>query len=386
MKSYEQQAFEATASVHDIPGNYQGALNAVVFQVNDVLGGLGSWETNFQFSGMDLADFLARRSELIGDTLSDTAKKIGGIIGAAPEVIDGLPDFSAQDRSHYHQALSDFKTSPHMAIYNLNKNNPFVWSQNIIRVALDDIVYSEARDTFKISPASSDYQIDRSVSSPQVGRAMKVGLDDLVYSQGYEDAKTSPVSGKYFFQRHASSKRASQAMTTGLDSLVYGSARRIIGISPISANHQVKNQASSPKAANIIIDDMAVPRQKAAGSDWSERVRQATNTPPPRPPRQEAAPKPKPQKTPYQLFMTDLRSKDRDTFETIRAFDEVDVARVIATVKHLREKDPTITDKQIAIKYARASNNAEEASPERKRATQIVMALMGNKVSGQLPF
>ena len=85
--------------------------------------------------------------------------------------------------------------------------------------------------------------------------------------------------------------------------------------------------------------------------------------------------------------MTTLRNaEDRGLLSTIRGFERTEVAKVIATVKHLRKNNPEITDKEIALKYARLSNNAERSSPTRQRATQIVMSLMGNKVSGKLPF
>ena len=45
-----------------------------------------------------------------------------------------------------------------------------------------------------------------------------------------------------------------------------------------------------------------------------------------------------------------------------------------------------ISDREILISYMKISNNTPNPTVEQKQATQIVMTMMGNKVSGKLPF
>lgn len=395
-----QQAFEATTSLEHFSDNYQRALNDVVTGSNEIMGGLGSWVTNFEYSGMNLSDFLTRRTEMIGDTLSDTSMRIGEIIDAAPDILLGLSDFLDGSDKAYFNAASSINENPNMTILALNQRVGSTIVRSAIRAALDDTIYSSVRADFDVFPAAGRYKLDRTASSSVALRAMKVGLDDLVYDQGREMSwRGARTSVKDYFSEYASSVRAASAMATGIDGIVYESADQL-GSNFALPTKEIQAGASTPEASKIIIstllaargqaDTSEQPRQTRTGSEWSERARHARagTTPPPR---EEAAPEPpkpeaEPEKTPYELLMDKLEIEDRLMFETVRAFDEKDVTRVMATVKRLREKNPKITDKQIAIKYARASNNVETTNPDRQRATQILMAFMDNKVSGELPF
>ena len=196
--------------------------------------------------------------------------------------------------------------------------------------------------------------------------------------------------------RHlASSTVANGAMHVGVDDITFRKARADYTYNPAASLRLIRHLASSTNAgdkfeAEVRKNDATTNQQRGTGSSSQSggQNRQQRDSRQDRQ-RQSASSSRENSRAPnaYDELMTTLRNaEDRGLLSTIRGFERTEVAKVIATVKHLRKNNPEITDKEIALKYARLSNNAERSSPTRQRATQIVMSLMGNKVSGKLPF
>ena len=307
--------FESTSSILHLPANYEAALVEVTNESLIALGGLESWVADFEQSGMSLEGFTSQRSQLIGDTFSDTTRAVSGIINSAPGILDGLRDFSQTDRA----------------------------------------LWANARADYTYNPASSLRLMRHRASSAAANGAMHVGVDDITYRKGRADYTYNPAASLRLMRHLASSTNASDKFEAEVRK------------NDATTNQQRGTGSSSQSGGqNRQQRDSQQDRQRQSASTSRENSR-APNA--------------------YDELMTTLRrAEDRGLLSTIRGFERTEVAKVIATVKHLRKNNPEITDKEIALKYARLSNNAERSSPTRQRATQIVMSLMGNKVSGKLPF
>ena len=307
--------FESTSSILHLPANYEAALVEVTNESLIALGGLESWVADFEQSGMSLEGFTSQRSQLIGDTFSDTTRAVSGIINSAPGILDGLRDFSQTDRA----------------------------------------LWANARADYTYNPASSLRLMRHRASSAAANGAMHVGVDDITFRKARADYTYNPAASLRLMRHLASSTNASDKFEAEVRK------------NDATTNQQRGTGSSSQSGGqNRQQRDSQQDRQRQSASTSRENSR-APNA--------------------YDELMTTLRrAEDRGLLSTIRGFERTEVAKVIATVKHLRKNNPEITDKEIALKYARLSNNAERSSPTRQRATQIVMSLMGNKVSGKLPF
>lgn len=79
--------------------------------------------------------------------------------------------------------------------------------------------------------------------------------------------------------------------------------------------------------------------------------------------------------------------------KTIKGYDPSEVLMIVNTIRYLRDQDPELTDKKIALRFIRKSDLAEgeasqdpERAERRKRLTQIVMTLLNNNINGKFPF
>ena len=221
--------FESTSSILHLPANYEAALVEVTSESLVALGGLESWVADFEQSGMSLEGFTSQRSQLIGDTFSDTTRAVSGIINSAPGILDGLRDFSQTDRT----------------------------------------LWANARADYTYNPAASLRLIRHLASSTNAG-------DKFEAEVRKNDATTNQQRG------------------TGSSSQSGGQ------------NRQQRDSRQDRQ------------RQSASSSRENSRAPNA-----------------------YDELMTTLRNaEDRGLLSTIRGFERTEVAKVIATVKHLRKNNP----------------------------------------------
>ena len=344
MKSQFQgaQTLESSQTVKELKANYDLALSDVLTPRDSALSNLGSWVSEFENSGLTLVDFTRQHSERVYETLFETSQEIGRIISSVPEILDGIEDFLPVDRLEYHKA----------------------------------------RRTYSSHPSTTLRMLDRTSSSRRATQAMRAGLDDLVLMTARRTFRSYPISTINNLERDASGRRATQAMRAGLDDLVLMTARRNYPKFPTRTIYDLERDASGRRAATKIKEHLVTPYDDPSAEDSKSQnpyeesrtsysqTQESTRTSPA-----------------YDDLLSSLRRLgDRSILTTIESFDPSEVSKVVATVKYLRDKHPEITDKEIALKYTRLSNNAENTSPERMRATQIVLTLMGNKISGTLPF
>lgn len=315
--------FERTQSVLHLPANYEAALLEATEPGQIALRGYINWVADFERSGLSYSQFAAQRAQIIGDTFSDTSRRVAGLMRTIPEVVEGLRDLSAQDRTAYATLRKDYSTFP----------------------------------------SSSRTDAKNRASSPNAYQAMHIGIDDLTYAQLRKDYSTFPTSSREDARERASGDATYHKMEEELYR-EYPSAGR----QRFSSGGNRQNEG----------------HQQHTGSGHRQQRSHSSAGGQSRPRAEKARTR---QSTAYDELMTTLRhGADRGLVSTIESFDRAEVAKVIATVKFMREVNPEVTDKQIALKYNRLSNNSEKTTPERQRATQIVMALMGGSINGQLPF
>jgi hypothetical protein len=304
MKSQFQgaQSLESSQTVKELKANYDLALSDVLAPRESALSSLGSWDSEFDSSGLTLVDFTRQHSELVCETLFETSQEIGRIISLVPEILDGIEDFLPVDRQEYHKA----------------------------------------RRTYSSHPSTTLRKLDRTSSSRSAAKTMRAGLDDLVLMTAQRNYPRFPTRTIYNLERDASGRRAATKI-----------------------HEHIETPFDDSSAEDSYTQDSYEESHTS-----SNQTKESTRTTPA-----------------YDDLLSSLRRLgDRSILTTIESFDPSEVSKVVATVKYLREKHPEITDKEIALKYTRLSNNAENTSPERMRATQIVLTLMGNKISGTLPF
>ena len=279
---------ETTQSVLELPQNYEAALVSVVSASETALQGLALWLPQYERRGkVDFEQFLKHHGQLVGDTLSDTSRKVNQIISTVPEILDGVSDFSREDRDVWQKARIRYPrtTNKPSVIANLEMNASSIKASS----AMEDELFKIYPKTETRGNSYSDY---------------RTNFDDL-------------------FGTH-----------TG-------------------------------------------PRPGGNGNGRQQQDRQTTP-----PPRTEA-----PEKDSYDEVMDKLRlGVDQSIYTTMQSFERAAVKKVIATVKYLRESNPEITDREIAVRYCRLSNNTQHAAPQRVESTKIIMTLMGGKISGTLPF
>ena len=347
--------FESTSSILHLPANYEDALVEVTSESLVALGGLESWVADFEQSGMSLEGFTSQRSQLIGDTFSDTTRAVSGIINSAPGILDGLRDFSQTDRTLWANARADYTYNPAASLRLMRLRASSAVANGAMHVGVDEITFRKARADYTYNPAASLRLMRHLASSTVANGAMHVGVDDITFRKARADYTYNPAASLRLIRHLASSTNAGDKFEAEVRK------------NDATTNQQRGTGSSSQSGGqNRQQRDSRQDRQRQSASSSRENSR-APNA--------------------YDELMTTLRNaEDRGLLSTIRGFERTEVAKVIATVKHLRKNNPEITDKEIALKYARLSNNAERSSPTRQRATQIVMSLMGNKVSGKLPF
>ena len=387
--------FESTSSILHLPANYEAALVEVTSESLVALGGLESWVADFEQSGMSLEGFTSQRSQLIGDTFSDTTRAVSGIINSAPGILDGLRDFSQTDRTLWANARADYTYNPAASLRLMRLRASSAVANGAMHVGVDEITFRKARADYTYNPAASLRLMRHLASSTVANGAMHVGVDDITFRKARADYTYNPAASLRLMRHLASSTVANGAMHVGVDDITFRKARADYTYNPAASLRLIRHLASSTNAgdkfeAEVRKNDATTNQQRGTGSSSQSggQNRQQRDSRQDRQ-RQSASSSRENSRAPnaYDELMTTLRNaEDRGLLSTIRGFERTEVAKVIATVKHLRKNNPEITDKEIALKYARLSNNAERSSPTRQRATQIVMSLMGNKVSGKLPF
>ncbi len=321
---------ETTQSVLELPQNYEAALVSVVSASETALQGLALWLPQYERRGkVDFEQFLKHHGQLVGDTLSDTSRKVNQIISTVPEILDGVSDFSREDRDVWQKARIRYPrtTNKPSVIANLEMNASSIKASSAMRAGLDDIVFGEARSRYP-----------RTTNKPSVIANLEM---------------------------NASSIKASSAMEDELFK--------------IYPKTETRGNSYSDYRTNF--DDLfgthTGPRPGGNGNGRQQQDRQTTP-----PPRTEA-----PEKDSYDEVMDKLRlGVDQSIYTTMQSFERAAVKKVIATVKYLRESNPEITDREIAVRYCRLSNNTQHAAPQRVESTKIIMTLMGGKISGTLPF
>ena len=384
MKSQFQgaQTLESSQTVKELKANYDLALSDVLTPRDSALSNLGSWVSEFENSGLTLVDFTRQHSERVYETLFETSQEIGRIISSVPEILDGIEDFLPVDRLEYHKARRTYSSHPSTTLRMLDRTSSSRRATQAMRAGLDDLVLMTARRTFRSYPISTINNLERDASGRRATQAMRAGLDDLVLMTARRTFRSYPISTINNLERDASGRRATQAMRAGLDDLVLMTARRNYPKFPTRTIYDLERDASGRRAATKIKEHLVTPYDDPSAEDSKSQnpyeesrtsysqTQESTRTSPA-----------------YDDLLSSLRRLgDRSILTTIESFDPSEVSKVVATVKYLRDKHPEITDKEIALKYTRLSNNAENTSPERMRATQIVLTLMGNKISGTLPF
>ena len=88
----------------------------------------------------------------------------------------------------------------------------------------------------------------------------------------------------------------------------------------------------------------------------------------------------------YDKLMAKLKKENFDMHKTLYGFVEVDVTRVIQTVLKIREKDPEIADRKIALRYLRRTNNTQNPDTAHLTASQIVLVLLNGSIKNKFPF
>jgi hypothetical protein len=377
------QQLEATSSVLLLPANYETALSGVIREGELALSGLHRWGTDFETSGLSLEEFLKQRAELIGDTFSDRGGKIKHIIGVVPELLQDLPDLSDRDREVFWDVSSI--DSLGLGIQHL-RNGSSTAAKRAMHSGLDRRVLQEAVRHRSIDDviAGTGY-----ASSPTARLGMRTIIDEPLFRRVKSSATPSIANQEI---SHASTASAQQAMRTEFDRKTFGLARQTSrsGLESASgALHElsgVSSDASRSVMEREIDRELRSRHQQRGSSRTNSGTRNNANSGSgssrQSPPRQETTGS----DDPYESLLTKLRrTADISVVRTIEAEDRNAVTKVLNTVKALREQNPGITDREIAIKYYTRSNNNHGADPSARQATQILMVLMGGKISGRLP-
>jgi hypothetical protein len=92
----------------------------------------------------------------------------------------------------------------------------------------------------------------------------------------------------------------------------------------------------------------------------------------------------------YQAAVRALTNAEHSLGFTLTSYPKKSVLKVINTVILAREsaakKGKELSDRDILLRYMKISNTNPNPTPDQTQATQIMLTLMGNKVSGKLPF
>ena len=284
-------------------------------------------------------------------------------------------------KANYDLALSDVLTPRESALSDLGS---WVSEFENSGLTLVDFTRQHSERVYETLFETSQ-EIGRIISSvPEILDGIEdfLPVDRREYHKARHTYSSHPSTTLRKLHHTSSSRSAAKAMRAGLDDLVYMTARRNYSSFSVSTIHNLERDASGRRAATKIKEYLATPYDDPSAEDnYSQNSYEESRT-------SSSQTQESTRTTPaYDDLLSSLRRLgDRSILTTIESFDPSEVSKVVATVKYLREKHPDITDKEIALKYTRLSNNAENTSPERMRATQIVLTLMGNKISGTLPF
>ena len=329
-------------SIEHLPRVYDDALSLVVGDYSLAMSGLSCWVDGYRESGLTLSKFLSEHQQKIQDVTSDSSKAIGRIIGLIPDILDDLPDFSDIDKTTLTKAQRD-ASGLHGGI----------------RFAL----------THDIPNASSK----------QARVAIHSALDDIILTKAQRDA-SGLHDGIRFALKHdipnASSQQARQIIENEVVSNTTSSRR--------SHNHQ--NQSESSRSSNTHSGSQQGRKGSSKSGQNSHKEsgqngRQSQSNPNGKSTNQESR-----ESSEYEKLMTKLKKESFDLHKTLSGFEEADVTKVIMTVLKIREKDPETTDRNIALRYLRRTNNAQNPEPAHLTASQIVMVLLNGSIKNKFPF
>jgi hypothetical protein len=302
-----------------------------------------------------------------------------------------------------------------------------------MEAALDSIVWRQAkRMTKKVDLSTDFWKVSRilgSASNYQARSAMEAALDKEIWYQaraktrekGIREWQISALLSK------ASNYQFRDAMETTLREdlpreLGFDRLKKLRGILSVIMGGQTKEQGRvKPKPSSRERQEETPPQYEYAydvpdmedffrnffrdtfgqdtppGYDERQGTGARDRTTPPPPPRQERTSK-------YQevdaivaeaerAFYKDNPTATKWNEKWLTRTDKAAIQRVVNSVRQIREqaveKGETVTDRQIYIMYRRKieTDQLDEATKQRLTgSTQIILALMGGKPSGKLPF
>ena len=313
----------------------------------------------------------------VQDTLNDRTKHISAVIGAIPDVVHDMGDFSRSDRKVLHDALG--RLSLGLMLREVDAYASSEEARVAMRIALDSSVLHEAARALNIRTAlvqTEHYAATRASQS-----AMRAAFDARIFKEVRDTLRARTASRLLLHYALKGAPFVTDAMRTAVDKKVYDEARSSLRQ---TTGRLIIDAAGTSDAAKqwmlhrLYGDPLLAEHrhgQASGGSaydDWQD-----TRIPPREQPRQET---------------TNTQSNDRAIFEaviakvslasakTLSGMDQAEVVRVVRTIEAVRQKAATngrnISDREIYLRFAKRSNNATEPNPAHVRATQIVQLLM----------
>ena len=372
-------------SIEHLPRVYDDALSLVVGDYSLAMSGLSCWVDGYRESGLTLSKFLSEHQQKIQDVTSDSSKAIGRIIGLIPDILDDLPDFSDIDKTTLTKAQRDASGLHGGIRFALTHDIPNASSKQArvaIHSALDDIILTKAQRDASGLHEGIRFALKHDIpnaSSKQARTAMHSALDEIILTKAQRDA-SGLHDGIRFALKHdipnASSQQARQIIENEVVSNTTSSRR--------SHNHQ--NQSESSRSSNTHSGSQQGRKGSSKSGQNSHKEsgqngRQSQSNPNGKSTNQESR-----ESSEYEKLMTKLKKESFDLHKTLSGFEEADVTKVIMTVLKIREKDPETTDRNIALRYLRRTNNAQNPEPAHLTASQIVMVLLNGSIKNKFPF
>ncbi len=332
----------SVTSIEELPIVYGDVLSIVVGDYNLSLSGLSSWTDGFRESGLPLDKYLSEHRQKVQDVTSDGSRKIGKIVGLIPDILDDLSDFSDIDRATFANAQRDARSPLRGIGYALTHDVPNASSKQArtaIHSALDGIILENAQHDARSKLRGIGYALTHDVPNASSEQARQI----IEYEVA---SNTTSSRSSYNHQRQSEGRRNSHTHS--------GSRQSHKGTSNSGQKSQ-KESGSNDKQRQ------SNPNGKSTNQDSKEP-------------------------SAYDKLMAKLKKENFDMHKTLCGFEEVDVTRVIQTVLKIREKDPEITDRKIALRYLRRTNNIQNPDTTHLTASQIVLTLLDGSIKNKFPF
>lgn len=374
-------------SIAEVPQFYDAQLRAVEAPYAQILQSLGDWPNAAELAyGQPVEVRLQEIVEQVHTALGQRTSQYVDVIGAIPDVVMDMPDFSTREHNMLNAALR--RLSLPVALAEISTLSIADEVRMAMRISVDPYVLDKASRSLSAGVAmrfSDAYGATRASR-----RAMRASLDAKIFREAgrkvsyrgtHEVINSFAATGEPY---------VTHAMRTLVDARVLRNAASALREN--SGRMTIQSGATSQAAGRWMLhslygDPITPPRGNAQGNRRSQQAfnDQDTRIHPPRGQHQaEATPSVVSQEEQdRQLYTSVIEKVPLSVARTLDSMTREEVLKVVRTIHKIREhaasKDIEVSDREIYLRFARRSNNAAEATPEHVRSTQIAQLLLADK-------